>query len=163
MAAIFDAYRLFLNDKRLIPAVEKIIQVEKINAEWALTKVINSLQKEFRKIDDTYLRARFDDVRQIYERIMNNLQNRSKLNLSLVNKPVILLCHDISPTDAMHFSSDKILGIACELGGEISHTSIVARAMSIPAVVGLKGITTKISENSEVNFGWGYRRGNSQS
>lgn len=147
---ILSSHRLFLEDKQLIPATLEKIKEQKINAEWALFDVIETIKDQFSKIQDPYLRSRFDDVRQTGERVMNNLQNKPRLDISKLRDPVIIFCHDISPADAYNLTEGKIMGIVSELGGQISHSSIIARALGIPAVVGVEGITSKIYDNSSV-------------
>ncbi|MGK0289031.1 MAG: phosphotransferase system enzyme I (PtsI) [bacterium] len=147
LASLLTTHRLFLQDKRLLPAVEEKILDWKINAEWALSLVMSEIRTEFDQIEDSYLRSRFDDIRQISERLMSNLRQRKLFDFSQIHEPIILLCPDISPADAVHLAQGKVMGIVTEIGGMISHTSIIARAMGIPAVVGVEGITDKIASN----------------
>ncbi len=145
---IFAGYRLFLKDKQFIPAIQGKITHNKINAEWALIRVIANLEQKFKALPDPYIRARFDDIRQLGERLMKNLQQNKFLDLSRLKDPVILVCHDLSPADAFHLNKENILGIVTELGGTTSHSSILARAMNIPAVVGVQAATQRILDDN---------------
>lgn len=148
--SVFSSYKLFVKDKRFVPAIEKRIVESKINAEWALIHVIADLGNQFKKITDPYIRARFDDIRQLGERLMNNLQKKPHLDLTKLKHPVVIVCHDISPADSFHLAQANLLGIITELGGTTSHSSILARAMNIPAVVGVQEITLRIMDDDTV-------------
>ena len=147
---IFTGYQLFLQDKQFIPAVKKEIEKNQINAEWALIRTIAELELKFQKIPDPYIRARFDDIRQLGERLMKNLLQKKSLDLSSLKDPVIIVCHDLSPADAFHLNTENILGLITELGGATSHSSILARAMGIPAVVGVSDITDRVKDSSVI-------------
>lgn len=144
--SVFVGYKMFIYDKRFIPAIEQNIKEKKINAEWALINVIAELEEQFQKIPDPYIRARFEDVRQLGERIMNNLQQKPHLNLTNIQEPVILVANDISPADAFHLDRKNILGIVTELGSSTSHLAILSRAMNIPAIVGVPDITSRLTD-----------------
>ncbi len=150
ISSVFLSYKMFIRDKKFVPAIEKKIDELQINAEWALIHVIADLEKQFAKLEDPYIRARFDDVRQLGERLMNQLQEKPHLDLSQLKDPVVIVCHDISPADSFHLTEAKILGIVTEMGGTTSHSSILARAMNIPAVVGVQDITIRLVDNEQV-------------
>ena len=147
MRSVFASYQLFIRDKRFIPAIEERIAKDKINAEWALIHVIADLEKQFNLIQDPYIRSRFNDIRQLGERLMNSLLQKPFLDLTQLKHQVIIVCHDISPADSFHLAKANILGIITELGGMTSHTSILARAMSIPAVVGVQDATLRLMDD----------------
>ncbi len=147
MKSVFSSYKMFINDKNFIPAIENKVRELQINAEWALIIVIADLEKKFKAIQDPYISARFDDIRQLGERIMSHLLHKPHLDLSQLKEPVIIVCHDISPADSFHLAKAKLLGIVTELGGTTSHSSILARAMNIPAVVGVQNITMRILDD----------------
>ncbi|MBT3225749.1 MAG: phosphoenolpyruvate--protein phosphotransferase [Calditrichaeota bacterium] len=147
MRSVFVSYKLFIRDKRFVPAIEKRITRDKINAEWALIHVMADLEKQFKQIQDPYIRSRFNDIRQLGERLMNSLLQKPFLDLTQLKHQVIIVCHDISPADSFHLAKANILGIITELGGMASHTSILARAMNIPAVVGLQDATLRLIDD----------------
>lgn len=147
LRTVFASYKLFIRDKRFVPAIEERIKKDKINAEWALIYVIADLDKQFKTIQDPYIQSRFNDIRQLGERLMNNLLQKPFLDLSQLKQQVIIVCHDISPADSFHLAKANILGIVTELGGITSHTSILARALSIPAVVGVQEATLRLMDD----------------
>ncbi|MCP4296333.1 MAG: phosphoenolpyruvate--protein phosphotransferase [Proteobacteria bacterium] len=147
---VFTGYQMFVRDKRFVPAIEKQITSLNINAEWALINVLTELEGQFKNIADPYIRSRYDDVRQLGKRLMENLMSKPQLDLSHLDSPVIIICEEISPADAFHLNTKYILGIATELGGETSHSSILARAMNIPAVVGVKKILTRVLDETRI-------------
>ncbi|MFH2130184.1 MAG: phosphoenolpyruvate--protein phosphotransferase [bacterium] len=148
LSSVFASYKHFIKDKRFIPAIEERINRDKINAEWALIYVIADLDKQFKQIQDPYIRSRFDDIRQLGERLMNNLLQKPFLDLTQLKHKMIIVCHDISPADSFHLAKANILGIITELGGTTSHTSILARAMNIPAVVGVQDATLRLLDDA---------------
>ncbi|MCG8333434.1 MAG: phosphoenolpyruvate--protein phosphotransferase [Proteobacteria bacterium] len=148
--SVFSSYKMFIKDKNFIPAIEQKIVEMQINAEWALIYVLADLEKQFKAIPDPYISSRFDDIRQLGERIMNHLLKKPHLDLSQLKEPVVVICHDISPADSFHLAKAKLLGIVTELGGTTSHSSILARAMNIPAVVGVQNITLRLQDEQNV-------------
>ncbi len=150
MNSVFSSYKMFIRDKNFVPAIEKKIEEFQINAEWALIYVIADLEKQFDQISDPYIKARFDDIRQLGERFMNILLQKPHLDLSQLKEPVIIVCRDISPADSFHLAQAKLIGIVTELGGTTSHSSILARAMNIPAVVGIQNATMRILDDQKI-------------
>ncbi|NQU64796.1 MAG: phosphoenolpyruvate--protein phosphotransferase [SAR324 cluster bacterium] len=144
MRSVFTSYKLFIRDKRFVPAIEEQITKNKINAEWALIHVMADLDKQFKQIEDPYIRSRFNDIRQLGERLMSCLLQKPFLDLTQLKHQVIIVCRDISPVDSFHLAKANILGIITELGGMTSHTSILARAMNIPAVVGVQDASLRL-------------------
>lgn len=141
---IIDAHLLILEDRMLVDDTIKNIRERLIGAEGALKRHIHNLSKVFDKIEDEYLRARKSDIEQIGERILRNLVGRRHEGLSNIREKVIIVAHDLTPSDTAQMKKDKILGFATDIGGRTSHTSIVARSLEIPAVVGLDNITQQI-------------------
>ena len=148
--SVFSGYKLFINDKRFIPVIEATITESNINAEWALIRVLADLEIQFSKIPDPYIRSRFDDIRQLGEHLMKNLLLKPSLSLSNLEEPVILISHDISPADTFNLNKENILGIVTEMGGDTSHVAILARAMNIPAVLGVPNITHQIIDDESL-------------
>lgn len=150
MRSVFTSYKLFIRDKRFVPAIEDRITKDKINAEWALIHVMADLEKQFKQVQDPYIRSRYNDIRQLGERLMNCLLQKPFLDLTQLKHQVIIVCHDISPADSFHLAKAKILGIITELGGMTSHTSILARAMNIPAVVGVQDASLRLVDDEVI-------------
>lgn len=141
---IIDAHFLILEDRMLIDDTIKNIKEGLIGAEGALKRHIHNLSKIFDKIEDEYLRARKGDIEQIGERILRNLVGKRHEGLSTIKEKVVVVAHDLTPSDTAQMKKDKILGFVTDIGGRTSHTSIVARSIEIPAVVGLDNITQQI-------------------
>jgi phosphotransferase system enzyme I (PtsI) len=141
-AAIIDTHILMLRDGMVYDRTLGIIAAEKINAEWALDQALGQLAELFSRVDDAYIRERFLDVRQVAERIANELSGQEILPDDIDGK-VIVVARDFSPEDILQMRGRA--GFLTEVGGETSHTSIVARTLGIPAVVGIKDVTARIS------------------
>ncbi len=141
---IIEAHLMILKDTMLIRDTIKTIEEEKINAEWALKKVLAKLMDYFNTVDDEYLRERSYDLEHIVNRIIFNLAGRHDETLSCIKEPVIVVAHDLSPADTAQISKDMVLGFSIDLGGKTSHTAIMARALEIPAIVGLETATAVV-------------------
>jgi len=138
---IIDSYLMILEDNLLIKETINQIRKERINSAWALKNIRNNLQKIFSEIEDDYLKERRSDLDYVVERILQNLTGKEPLHPDKVPEKVIIIAHDLSPADSAHLDLEKVLGFATDVGGKTSHTAIMARALQIPAVVGLETIT----------------------
>ena len=147
---IIDAYLMILEDKMLIKETTNHIRKEKINAAWALKSVLDNIQKAFSEIEDDYLRERKTDVDYVGQRILQNLMGKETIDRQKVSEKVIIVAHDLSPADSAHLDLDKVLGFVTDIGGRTSHTAIMARALQIPAVVGLETITRQIQSGDKL-------------
>jgi phosphotransferase system enzyme I (PtsI) len=141
-AAIIDTHILMLRDGMIYDRTLGIIIAEKINAEWALDQALGQLEELFARVDDAYIRERFLDVRQVADRIFSELSGQEMLPEEIDGK-VIVVSRDFSPEDILQMRGRA--GFLTEVGGETSHTSIVARTLGIPAVVGIKDVTAQVS------------------
>ncbi len=142
--SIIDAHLMILKDNMLIKDTIKTIKEDRINAEWALKKVLKKLMDYFDTIDDEYLRERSYDLEHIVNRIIFNLIGRHEETLAGIKEPVIVVAHDLSPADTAQMSKDMVLGFSTDLGGKTSHTAIMARALEIPAIVGLETASSMV-------------------
>jgi len=145
-AFILDTHLMILDDSMVSEATTKTIVEEKINAEWALKKSVQKINKIFSEIEDEYLRDRSNDVENIAERILRNLAGKEPDSLSVINERVIIVAHNLSPADTSELNTSKIMGFITDIGGRTSHTAIMAQALEIPAVVGLESATSTISD-----------------
>ena len=143
VAYIMDAHLMILEDRMLIDETLKRIREEKINAEWALEITLQKLQRTFKEIDDEYLSERRRDIAHVGKRILRNLLGKKREGLFETREQVIITAHDLSPGDTAQMNKEKIIGFVTDVGGKTSHTSIMARALEIPAVVGSEKITSK--------------------
>ena len=143
---ILDSHLLILKDKMFIDAAVETIEKDKINAEWALSRAVKNIEKVFDEIKDEYIKERYLDVKAVADRIIRNLSGYTEDDLSNITQRVIIVAHDLSPVDTSEMDIGKVMGFITDVGGKTSHTSIMAQALNIPAVVGLKVATTKIND-----------------
>jgi phosphotransferase system enzyme I (PtsI) len=138
--AILDAHLLMLRDEALLGGTERRIRAEGVSAEWALRAATTEIMQAFDAIDDEYFRERRSDVEFVGERILRNL-----LGLTDALRPsgpgrFGLVAHDLSPADTLGLPPEQVGALVTAVGGRTSHTAIVARALELPAVVGVEGL-----------------------
>lgn len=144
---ILETHMVLFKDKMLYGTTIDTISQEKINAEWALRKVSRKVKKMFQQIDDKYLQARVNDIVQVSDKIMSYLVGAQDIRISDINKRVIIVAHDLSPADASQIQLERIKGFVTDRGGKDSHTSIVAKSLNIPAVLGLGRATIEVKND----------------
>jgi len=138
-AAIFEAHQLIASDPSFIEPVEKVIREEEVNAGWAIDQVLEQLISRFEALPDEYLADRKADVVDVATQILAALHGLELGQLEDLDKPVILVADDLPPSAAVQLPLDKMLGFALEMGGPTSHTTIIARSLGIPVIVGAHG------------------------
>lgn len=143
-AEIFNAHRLMLEDPEFIGRIKNNIKEEKINAEWAVKKATDEYVKILESLDNEYLKERAADVKDISIRLLKNLLGIKDVELSSLEDEYIIVSDDLTPSDTAQMRKDKVLGFITEFGGRTSHTSIMARTLELPAIVGVKDITKKV-------------------
>ncbi len=151
-AFIIDAHILMLQDQYFLKEVIDTIKSKKANAEWALDIVVSKFLSSFEKVEDPYLRERGHDLDYVYQRLLRIMVNKEAAGIydrSARGKGIIV-AHDLSPADTIQINLNKTSGFVTDVGGRTSHTSIVARALEIPAVVGLGNITAIVKDNDTV-------------
>ncbi|MBI5686168.1 MAG: phosphoenolpyruvate--protein phosphotransferase [Verrucomicrobia bacterium] len=146
---IFDAHLLVLDDPMLMEQVFKRLKTEKLNVEFILHEVADQYTQALAKLQDTYLRERAADVRDVSRRILRNLAGAEYDELQRLPGPRIVLAQDLSPSDTALMDRGKVLGFATEMGSRTSHTAILARSQGIPAVVGLHEVGREIASGQE--------------
>ena len=149
-ADIFRNHLVMLEDETIISSVEKIIREERLNAESAIHKVSDSFRKTFERMNDPYLRERARDLDDVERRIMRTLTGRSETVLSQIDRPVIIVADDLTPSETVTLPRKYILGFATNHGSSTSHVALLARAMGIPAVTGLGNITSVANAGDSV-------------
>ena len=148
LSAFIDTHLMILKDKSLSFLPKTIIEHEKCNAEWAIKKQMDSVVKQFDQIEDQYLRERKQDVIQVVERVIKILLGHSnQVTVKNKEKLTILVAHDISPADALHFKNHKYAAFITDGGGVTSHTAILSRSLNIPSIVALQNARTLIRDN----------------
>jgi len=154
-ASIFEAHAMIVGDASFADKVVQKIENELVNAEWALAEVQEELQARFASFDDSYLKERVADVKDVAERVLTNLQGVAHHDLSEIEHDVVILADDLTPSDAIHFNRRPIVGFATQTGSRTSHTSIIAKSLFMPAVIGVPRLT-KMVDNDELVIIDGY-------
>ncbi|MGM0453855.1 MAG: phosphoenolpyruvate--protein phosphotransferase [Thermodesulfobacteriota bacterium] len=143
-AYILETHLLLHKDKMLYGKTIDIIQKDQVNAEWALKKATSSARLMFQNISDPYLQARSADIEHVSDRIMRHLIGADDVNISGIEKRVILVANSLSPAETSQIQLDRVMGFITDRGGKASHTSIIARTLEIPSVLGLEKATSRI-------------------
>jgi len=146
---IIDTHILILQDKMLITGSLQKIEADRVDAAWALKNTVKDLRKSILELSDEYMRDRASDIDYIEKRVLRNLAGKNEELLSKIGEPVVVVANDLSPADTVNLNVSEVMGFVTECGGKTSHTAIMSRALKIPSVVGLKGITEKV-ENGDI-------------
>ena len=147
---VIDTHLMILDDSMLTSETISCIQGRGINAEAALKRAMRKFKEFFEGIEDEYLRERSNDVETVVERILRNMLGKRHELLPEAEGMVIIVAHDLSPTDILQIDKEKVIGFVTDLGGRTSHTAIVSRSLEIPAVVGLEKITAEVSDGDPI-------------
>ena len=140
--AILEAHEMMIRDPALLEEASRLILSEHINAEWAISRVISRLRRLFEEMEDSYLRQRRGDIDFVGDRIIRNLTGKTAdiSELGPLKPGTIIVAHDLGPADTVLLAEQNVTALITEIGGKTSHSSIIARSMSIPAAVGVHGI-----------------------
>ena len=144
-ASLIDSHIILLQDPRLREAVEHYIKDMKLNAEWALEKGMSKIENYFNFIDNEYLRSTVQELRLLTRRVMGHLIGNPEM-IKPITSRVILIAHDLSPADTIGLDVSKIMALVISQGGKTSHVSIIARAMEIPAIVGVEDLEKYVED-----------------
>jgi phosphotransferase system enzyme I (PtsI) len=150
LGAIFDVQDAVLTDPRLVEEVRELVQRERYSAEYAVSQTLRAFARKFLALPNRYMAERVTDVYDVEKRLLRNLIGARRESLAQLSEPVIVIAHDLTPSQTAGLDRSKVLAFATDIGGRTSHTTIVARAMGIPAVVGLKTITAELSGGDTV-------------
>jgi phosphotransferase system enzyme I (PtsI) len=145
VAGIFDFHLGLLGDSKLIGKIGERVTDEAVTAEFALSQAMHELARRFEKMPNEYLAARAKDVFDVEKRVLRLLIGDRQQTLSRLDKDVAVIAPDLLPSQTAALDKRHVLGFATDVGGRTSHTAIVARAMNIPAVVGLGDATQNIT------------------
>lgn len=135
-AAIFEVHQMMLEDEDYMDAIHSMIRTEMVNAEYAVAVTGDNFSEMFASMDDDYMRARAADVKDISNRLVQNLMGRGEVDLSAM-EPSIIVAEDLSPSETVQMDKEKILAFVTVHGSTNSHTAILARMMNIPALIGV--------------------------
>lgn len=142
---IFDAHIMILADRSLHDEVLNRIRKNRFSAEYAVSRSLRKFEKAFKRMDDSYLAQRISDLHDIEHRLLRALLGERKETLKQLTHQVVLVAHDLSPSQTASIDRTKVIGFATDVGGMTGHTAIVARARELPAVVGLGTVSTDVS------------------
>ena len=134
-AAIFEIHQMMLEDDDYNESVENIIRMQQVNAEYAVASTGDNFAQMFSAMDDDYMRARSVDVKDISERVLSVLGGRAT-GIAASGEPVIIVADDLAPSETVQLNKDLVLSFVTVHGSVNSHTAILARTMSIPALIG---------------------------
>ena len=149
-AKILDFHIGVLQDPTLVTPMQERITQGLVNAERAVAERFDQLARQFRGMGSEVFRQKANDIIDLDRRILGKLLGQSVDHLLDVDEPVVLVAHELTPSQAASIDRQKILGIATDAGGRTSHTSIVARALQIPAVVGCHELTSTIQNGDQI-------------
>ncbi len=150
-AQVFDAHKMILADPEFTGAVEQQIKDQKVNAEQALSDVSNNFIQIFEGMtDNAYMQERAADVRDVTKRVMAHLLGVDLPNPSLIDHQVIIVAHDLTPSDTAQLNKKYVKGFVTDIGGRTAHSAIMARSLELPAVVGTDTITKDAKEGDKI-------------
>ncbi|MDR0398915.1 MAG: phosphoenolpyruvate--protein phosphotransferase [Endomicrobium sp.] len=148
-AHIADVHILILDDPTLKKDVYKLI-ADGVNAEYAFFKVLDKIIRSFENINDNFFKERKVDIQDVGKKILANLFGKKGKNLARVDEESIIIANNLTPADTVSVRGKKIAGFATDIGGKTSHTAIIAQGLAIPAVVGLKNISSLVKAGETV-------------
>lgn len=148
-SAIFDAHLMMLEDVELIDNIQTSLDDSLLNIEWVLHQYAMTVVKQLESLNDPHFQERSADVHDITHRILNHLMFRERFSLADLNEDVVLVAHNLLPSDMISMNRSHVRAIVMDAGGKTSHTAILARAFEIPAVLGLGGSARSI-KNKEM-------------
>jgi phosphoenolpyruvate-protein phosphotransferase (PTS system enzyme I) len=153
LASLFEAQLLMLEDDLLVPRAGRIVEAERINAEWALDRAFDEFCAVFAEVGDEYLRERRGDVADVVGRLRRNLQPAASRGVRLLADlaaPAVLVADELAPSFAAQLDPAMILGLAFETGSRTHHSAIFARSLGLPAVAGATAVTRQIGPGTVV-------------
>ncbi|MDP5254279.1 MULTISPECIES: phosphoenolpyruvate-protein phosphotransferase PtsI [unclassified Vibrio] len=142
--AIFEGHIMLLEDEELEEEILALIKNDKLTADNAIHTVIEEQASALESLDDEYLKERATDIRDIGSRFVKNALGINIVSLSDINEQVILVANDLTPSETAQINLEYVLGFACDIGGRTSHTSIMARSLELPAIVGTNDVTQQV-------------------
>ncbi|HGS6001942.1 TPA: phosphoenolpyruvate-protein phosphotransferase PtsI [Klebsiella quasipneumoniae subsp. similipneumoniae] len=142
--AIFEGHIMLLEDEELEQEIIALIKDKHMTADAAANEVIDGQATALEELDDEYLKERAADVRDIGKRLLRNILGLAIIDLSAIQDEVILVAADLTPSETAQLNLKKVLGFITDAGGRTSHTSIMARSLELPAIVGTGSITAQV-------------------
>ncbi|HAQ1155467.1 TPA: phosphoenolpyruvate--protein phosphotransferase [Enterococcus faecium] len=146
-AQVFDAHLMVLSDPEMVGQIKQNIKDNSVNAESALKEVTDMYIGMFEAMEDNaYMQERAADIRDAAKRILAHLLGVTLPNPSMINEEVVVVAHDLTPSDTAQLDRNFVKAFVTDIGGRTSHSAIMARSLEIPAIVGTKEITAKVKE-----------------
>lgn len=150
-AQVFDAHKMILADPEFTGAIEQQIKDQSVNAEQALSDVSNNFIQIFEGMtDNAYMQERAADVRDVTKRVMAHLLGVELPNPSLIDHEVVIVAHDLTPSDTAQLNKKYVKGFVTDIGGRTAHSAIMARSLELPAVVGTDSITKDAKDGDKL-------------
>ena len=144
-AAIFEGHLMILEDEELEEEILDYLRSHSVNASVAASKIIDQQVAMLSEIDDEYLKERAGDIRDIGNRLIKNILGMPIVDLGDINEESILVAYDLTPSETAQLNLEKVLGFITDIGGRTSHTSIMARSLELPAIVGTNNVTEQVN------------------
>ncbi len=149
-AAVFDAHIGILMDPEMANQVKAKIEGEKVNASFATKEVADFFINMFTSMDDEYMKERAADVADVTNRLIKLIEGVEIKDLTLINEEVVILAHDLTPSETSQLNPEFVKGFITEIGGRTSHSAIMARSLEIPAVVGCGAQVFDVQEGTDL-------------
>ena len=143
-AAVFESHMMLLDDPEFVGAIEANIEGTMVNSEKALMDIVDMFVGIFDAMDDEYMKERAADVKDVGNRILNNLLGKSMEGMGELENNTIVVAHDLTPSDTAGLDKSKVIAFLTNIGGRTSHSAIMARTLEIPAIVGMGDITQSV-------------------
>lgn len=148
--AIFEGHLMILEDEELEEEILDYLRSNNVNAAVAASKIIEQQVTMLSEIDDEYLRERAGDIQDIGNRLIKNILGMPIVDLGDIKEEAILVAEDLTPSQTAQLNLDKVLGFITDIGGRTSHTSIMARSLELPAIVGTNNVTQVVKSGDEL-------------
>lgn len=149
-AFIFDTHVMLLEDRSLVNETVKFIQNKKCRAAWAFSQVLLGVLKQFSQLGDSYFMERGNDLKDVGKRVLKILNGKEEVGFGTLDTEIIVIGSDFGPSNITRFDNPFILGFASDVGAQTTHTAIIAKALELPAVVGLHDISKRVETGDTI-------------
>ena len=149
-AKIFLFHIGVLNDPAILNPIKKTIQEELVNAEYAISNTFKLISKKFANHPDSTFQSKVDDLRDLAHRLLTNLDTDKSITITTLEEGTVIVARDLTPSQTAGFDRTRVAAFVTALGGPTSHTAIVAGALNLPAVVGVKGLLSQVSDGQRI-------------
>lgn len=149
--AVFDAHIAILSDPEMKKQIQQEIEGQKVTAEQATTDVMDMFSDTLAAMkDNKYMQERAADVKDVEKRALSHLLGKQLPNIAAIDKPVVIVAHEITPSDTSQMDKKFVKGMVTDLGGRTSHAAIMSRTLRIPAIVGSENITSSVKSGQQI-------------